>query len=128
MTTTSRSVETLFSSCDENDHDVRLAAEENISKLVKVRLWRAIGFDHYCLYSRIQVELHRIIKRNPTVGALSWFECETWEICSGALRRFAELANVIHPKTIRAFFEHLFAAFCSIAARPEDIVHDKLAD
>ena len=30
--------------------------------------------------------------------------------------------------SIRRRFEHLFAAFCSIAARPEDIVHDKLAD
>ena len=52
----------------------------------------------------------------------------TRETCLGALWRFAELANVIHPKKIRAYFEHLFAAFCSIAARPEDIVHDKLAD
>ena len=32
--------------------------------------------------------------------------------------------------SIRRRFEHLFAAFCSIAARPEaeDIAHDKLAD
>lgn len=30
------SVETLFSHCDEADHAVRLAADENINKLVKV--------------------------------------------------------------------------------------------
>ena len=30
------SVETLFTSCDDADYDVRLAAEENINKLVKV--------------------------------------------------------------------------------------------
>ena len=30
------SVETLFTNCDENDYDVRLAADENISKIVKV--------------------------------------------------------------------------------------------
>jgi hypothetical protein len=30
------SIETLFTSCDENDYDVRLAAEETINKLVKV--------------------------------------------------------------------------------------------
>ena len=29
-------METLFNTCDENDYDVRLVAEENISKLVKV--------------------------------------------------------------------------------------------
>ena len=47
---------------------------------------------------------------------------------TGALWRFAELASVIHAKKIRPFFEHLFAAFCSIAARPEDLVHDKLPE
>ena len=30
------SVETLFTNCDDVDYDVRLAAEENINKLVKV--------------------------------------------------------------------------------------------
>ena len=30
-------IETLFASCDETDYDVRLAAEENISRLVNVR-------------------------------------------------------------------------------------------
>jgi hypothetical protein len=30
------SIETLFTNCDDADFDVRLAAEENISKLVKV--------------------------------------------------------------------------------------------
>ncbi len=47
---------------------------------------------------------------------------------SGALWRFAELANVIHAKKIRPFFEHLSTAFSTIAARPEDIVHDKLPE
>lgn len=46
----------------------------------------------------------------------------------GALWRFAELANVIHAKKIRAFFEHLSPAFSSIATRSEDIVHEKLAE
>ncbi len=46
----------------------------------------------------------------------------------GALWRFAELANIIHAKKIRPFFEHLSAAFCTIATRPEDIVHEKLPD
>lgn len=30
------SVEAMFAICDENDYDVRLAAEENISRLVNV--------------------------------------------------------------------------------------------
>jgi hypothetical protein len=82
--------------------------------------------------------LHRIIKRNPNVGAralkgyllfyLIWISKKKFLILSGALWRFAELANVIHPKKIRPFFEHLSTAFCSIAARPEDIVHDKLPE
>ena len=46
----------------------------------------------------------------------------------GALWRFAELASIIHAKKIRPFFEHLSNAFCTIAARPEDIVHEKLSD
>ncbi|CAF5101850.1 unnamed protein product [Rotaria sp. Silwood1] len=105
------SVEILFTTCDENDCDVRLAAEENLNKLVK-NLKEAN-------LTRIQVELHRIIKRNPNVGPRA---------LKGALWRFAELANVIHPKKIRPFFEHLSAAFCSIAVRSEDIVHEKLSE
>ncbi|CAF1277551.1 unnamed protein product [Adineta ricciae] len=105
------SMETLFMHCDETDHDVRLAAEENINKLIK-----NLKETHL---PRVQVELHRIIKRNPNVGPRA---------LKGALWRFAELANVIHARKIRPFFEHLSAAFSSIAARPEDIVHEKLAD
>ncbi|CAF2804314.1 unnamed protein product [Rotaria sp. Silwood2] len=105
------SVETLFTTCDENDYDVRLAAEENLNKLVK-NLKEAN-------LTRIQVELHRIIKRNPNIGPRA---------LKGSLWRFAELANVIHPKKIRPFFEHLSAAFCSTAARSEDIVHEKLSE
>ncbi|CAM2712576.1 unnamed protein product [Rotaria socialis] len=105
------SVETLFMTCDETDYDVRISAEENISKLVKNH--KEINL------TRIQVELHRIIKRNPNVGPRA---------LKGALWRFAELADVIHPKKIRPFFEHLSLSFCSIAARSEDIVHEKLSD
>ena len=36
-------MEILFANCDENDYDVRLAAEENINKLVKVRTSAAAG-------------------------------------------------------------------------------------
>ncbi len=53
---------------------------------------------------------------------------KSYQIFSGALWRFAELANVIHAKKIRPFFEHLSTAFSTIAARPEDIVHDKLPE
>ena len=64
--------------CDETDHDVRLAAEENINKLIKVNI--LLGYHHRLSISydeqnlkethlpRVQVELHRIIKRNPNVG------------------------------------------------------------
>lgn len=80
--------------------------------------------------------MHRIIKRNPNVGprALKGTDCNFLmknierKFSLGALWRFAELANIIHPKKIRPFFEHLSAAFCSIATRSEDIVHEKLAD
>ncbi|CAF3598174.1 unnamed protein product [Adineta steineri] len=105
------SVETLFLNCDDNDHDVRLATDENLNKLIK-----NLKDIHL---TRIQVELHRIIKRNPNVGPRA---------LKGALWRFAELANVIHAKKIRPFFDHLFGAFCSIAARSEDIVHEKLPE
>ena len=46
-------MEILFAHCDENDHDVRLAAEENISKLVKVRLCWAVEVDPDLLSARI---------------------------------------------------------------------------
>ncbi|CAF1066773.1 unnamed protein product [Rotaria sp. Silwood1] len=51
-------VETLFTTCDENDYNVRLTAEENLNKF---NLKEAV-------LTRIQVELHRIIKHNPNVG------------------------------------------------------------
>ncbi|CAF1464460.1 unnamed protein product [Rotaria sp. Silwood1] len=54
------SVETLFTTCDENDYNVRLTAEENLNKFVK-NLKEAV-------LTRIQVELHRIINHNPNVG------------------------------------------------------------
>ncbi|CAF5079902.1 unnamed protein product [Rotaria sp. Silwood1] len=53
-------VETLFTTCDENDYNVRLTAEENLNKFVK-NLKEADS-------TRIQVELYRIIKHNPNVG------------------------------------------------------------
>lgn len=46
----------------------------------------------------------------------------------GALWRFAELVQVIHPKKIRVFYEHLQVAFQTIAQRPEELIHEKLAD
>ncbi|CAF1497598.1 unnamed protein product, partial [Rotaria sp. Silwood1] len=54
------SVETLFTTCDENDYNVRLTAEESLNKFVK-NLKEADS-------TRIQVELYRIIKHNPNVG------------------------------------------------------------
>ncbi|CAF4062179.1 unnamed protein product [Rotaria sordida] len=74
-------VETLFTACDENDYNVRLTTEESLNKFVK-NLKEVV-------LTRIQVELHRIIKHNPNVEP---------KILKGARWRFAELANVIHPK------------------------------
>ncbi|CAF4954161.1 unnamed protein product [Rotaria sp. Silwood1] len=53
------SVETLFTTCDENDYNVRLTAEESLNKFVQ-NLKEAD-------LTRIQVELYRIIKHNPNV-------------------------------------------------------------
>ncbi|CAF0989463.1 unnamed protein product [Didymodactylos carnosus] len=103
--------ETLFSHCDEQDYDVRLAAEENITKLVKSLKELQL--------TRVQFELHRVIKRNPNVGPRA---------LKGALWRFSELASVIHPKKIRLFLEHLYVAFCSIALRTEELLYEKLPD
>ncbi|CAF3784979.1 unnamed protein product, partial [Rotaria sordida] len=52
-------VETLFTACDENDYNVRLTTEESLNKFVK-NLKEVV-------LTRIQVELHRIIKHNPNV-------------------------------------------------------------
>ncbi|CAF3848927.1 unnamed protein product [Rotaria sp. Silwood1] len=46
------SVETLFTTCDENDYNIRCAAKESLNKFVK-NLKEAD-------LTRIQVELHRI--------------------------------------------------------------------
>ncbi|CAF5175545.1 unnamed protein product, partial [Rotaria sp. Silwood1] len=53
------SVETLFTTCDENDSNVRLTAEENFDKFVKDLKEADL--------TRIQVELYRIIKHNPNL-------------------------------------------------------------
>ncbi|CAF1463772.1 unnamed protein product [Rotaria sp. Silwood1] len=53
-------VETLFTTCDEYNYNVRLTAEENLNKFVK-------NLKEVDL-TRIQVELYRIIKHNPNVG------------------------------------------------------------
>ncbi|CAF4207370.1 unnamed protein product [Rotaria sordida] len=52
-------METLFTTCDENDYNVPFTAEESLNKFVK-NLKEAV-------LTRIQVELHRIIKHNPSV-------------------------------------------------------------
>ncbi|CAF3966829.1 unnamed protein product [Rotaria sp. Silwood1] len=51
-------VDTLFTTCDENDYNVQLTAEENLNKfnLKEADL------------TRIPVELYRTIKHNPNVG------------------------------------------------------------
>ncbi|CAF4625462.1 unnamed protein product, partial [Rotaria sp. Silwood2] len=53
------SVETLFTTCDENHYNVRFTAEENLNKFIK-NLKESV-------FIRIQVELHRIIKDNPNI-------------------------------------------------------------
>ncbi|CAF1367987.1 unnamed protein product [Rotaria sp. Silwood1] len=53
-------MKTLFTTCDENDYDVRLTVEENLNEFVK-NLKEVV-------LTRSQVELHRTIKHNPNVG------------------------------------------------------------
>src|ERR1700722_9534364 len=73
--------ETLFANSDDNNYDVRLAVEENITKLVKNMTKHAYSFKICNMYVRnlketqlvrVQVELYRIMKRNSNVepGAL----------------------------------------------------------
>ncbi|CAF5111520.1 unnamed protein product, partial [Rotaria sp. Silwood1] len=53
------SMKTLFTTCDENDYDVRLTVEENLNEFVK-NLKEVV-------LTRSQVESHRIIKHNPNI-------------------------------------------------------------
>ncbi|CAF1029063.1 unnamed protein product [Rotaria sordida] len=87
-------METLFTTCDENDYNVRLTAEESLNKFAK-NLKEAV-------LTRIQVELHGIIKHNPNVEP---------KALKGARWRFAELANVIHPKKIQSFDQNIMNLF-----------------
>ena len=87
---------------------------------------------------RIQLELHRMIKRNPNIGPRAlkgslFNKISRWKIfeiffSQGALWRFAEFTTFIQGKKIRAYFEHLFPIFCSIANRNEETLHEKLPD
>ncbi|CAF3885248.1 unnamed protein product [Rotaria sp. Silwood1] len=52
-------MKTLFTTCDENDYDVRLTVEENLNEFVK-NLKEVV-------LTRSQVESHRIIKHNPNI-------------------------------------------------------------
>ena len=52
-------METLFTNCDESDFDVRLATEENISKIVKVIIDK-IFFKFYFSYNNF----YRILKKH----------------------------------------------------------------
>ncbi|CAF4207461.1 unnamed protein product, partial [Rotaria sordida] len=63
------SMETLFTTCDENDYNISLTAEEKFKEAV---------------LTRIQVELHGIIKHNPNVES---------KALKGVQWRFAKLAN-----------------------------------
>ncbi|CAF1447311.1 unnamed protein product, partial [Rotaria sordida] len=69
-------VEILFTACNENDYNVPLTAEESLNKFAK-NLKEVV-------LTRIQVELHGIIKHNPNVEP---------KILKGVLWRFAKLAN-----------------------------------
>ncbi|XP_068709184.1 huntingtin-like [Montipora foliosa] len=101
-------VDSLLTSCDDTESDVRLVAGECLNKLIKGTVDTSLG--------RIQVELYKEIKKNGSARTLR-----------AALSRFGELCHFIRPQKCRPFIANLLPCIARISLRTEDAIQETLA-
>uniref|UniRef100_A0A0K8SGM1 Huntingtin n=1 Tax=Lygus hesperus TaxID=30085 RepID=A0A0K8SGM1_LYGHE len=104
----SHSMETLLKLCDDQDSNIRMIADECLNRIIKVQM--------HTNASKINLELHKEIKRNGPARSLR-----------AALWRFAELAHLIRPAKGRPYMQSLAPCVIKIAARSEEAVLETLA-
>ena len=104
--------EMFFTLTNDDDADIRLLADECLTKVVKnlSETGNNIG--------RMQVELYKEIKKNGSSRSLR-----------SALSKFAAICGLIRPQKTRAYIENLTPCFIRIAStRKEEAVHETMAE
>ncbi|RWS13922.1 huntingtin-like isoform X3 [Dinothrombium tinctorium] len=94
-------IETFLVCCDDNDSDVRLAANECLNKTIKSLIDTQLG--------RIEVELYKEIKKNGSSRSIR-----------ASLSRFADLCYLIRPTKCRPYFTNLLPCLMKISQRTEE--------
>lgn len=119
------SIEVLLQLCDDPESDVRMVVDECLNRLIRVRYKK---FHYVCMLiiefqtmsngnmSKIQIELHKEIKKNGSPRSLR-----------AALWRFSELAHHIRPHKGKPYVANLMPCIIKIAERTEESVHDTLS-
>ncbi|XP_041477605.1 huntingtin-like isoform X1 [Lytechinus variegatus] len=100
-------MEIFLTSCNDNESDIRLKADECLNKVIKACMESSLG--------RLQLELYKEIKKNGPSRSLR-----------AALWRFAEMAHLIRPQKCRPYVINLLPSIARISRRPEDIVQEAL--
>ncbi|BES96378.1 huntingtin [Nesidiocoris tenuis] len=104
----SYSIETLLRLCDDQDSNIRMIADESLNRIIRVQMQSNV--------SKVNLELHKEIKRNGSARSLR-----------AALWRFAELAHLIRPAKGRPYMQSLAPCIIKIAGRSEESVLETLA-
>ena len=104
--------EMFFTLSNDEDADIRLLADECLSKVVKQLSESGTNV------GRIQVELYKEIKKNGSSRSLR-----------SALSKFAAICKQIRPQKCRAYIVNLIPCLIKIATtRKEEAVHETLAE
>ncbi|KAF5303786.1 hypothetical protein FQR65_LT08121 [Abscondita terminalis] len=101
-------MDVLLQLCDDPEADVRMMADESLNRLI-----RDMSNGNM---SKIQIELHKEIKKNGSSRCLR-----------AALWRFAELAHHIRPHKGKPYIANLIPCIIKITERPEDMIHETLS-
>ncbi|KAK4875471.1 hypothetical protein RN001_011893 [Aquatica leii] len=102
-------IEILLQLCDDPEADVRMMADESLNRLI-----RDMSNGNM---SKIQIELHKEIKKNGSSRCLR-----------AALWRFAELAHHIRPHKGKPYIANLMPCIIKITERPEEMIHETLSN
>lgn len=102
-------IEVLLQLCDDPEADVRMIADESLNRVIRATSTNNV--------SKIEIELHREIKKNGAARCLR-----------AALWRFANLAHYIRPVKGKPYVVNLLPCLVSVAERSEEQIHETLAN
>ena len=119
-------MEMFFTLLDDADADIRMVADENLNKMTRSLGESNIGRLQVCMRMKewskqyhfiyFEVELYKEIKKNGSQRCVR-----------AAMTRFSQLAKHIRPSKCRAYLVNLLPCLESLALRPEEQIHECLA-